>query len=89
MAKGSSGEIHQDPFNEVNNKDPNKPDSMGDDLYFGGYEEVIKMQAKESGDMVSTPNSAASHDLMGGPADGEPNPAGMGGMGGSAGKRRA
>lgn len=81
MAK-SSGIIHQNPFNEVNSTDPNKPDSMGDDLYFGGYDEVIKMQAQESGDMVSTPNSDASHDIMGGPTVGEVNPAGMGGMGG-------
>lgn len=88
MAK-SSGVIHENPFNEVNNTDSNKPDSMGDDLYFGGFDEILKMHTKETGDLVSTPNSAASHDLMGGPLPGEPNPANMGGSPGSAGKRRA
>lgn len=81
MAK-NSGIIHQSPFNEVDNKDPNKPDSMGDDLYFGGWDEVMKMHLSETGDMVSTPNSDASHDVFGGPAKGEPNPGGMGGQGG-------
>jgi hypothetical protein len=83
MAKGMSGIIHQNPFNEVDNKDPNKPDSMGDDLYFGGWDEVMKMHLAETGDLVSSPNSDASHDIFGGPASGEPNPAGMGGKGGS------
>lgn len=81
MAK-SSGMIHQNPYNEVDSKDANKPDSMGDDLYFGGYDEVIKNHLSETGDMVSTPNSDASHDTFGGPAKGEPNPGGMGGQGG-------
>lgn len=82
MAKGSSGTIHTNPFNEVNNTDPNKPDSMGDDLYFQGWDEIMKMHLAETGDLVSSPNSDASHDIMGGPTTGEPNPAGMGGMGG-------
>lgn len=81
MAK-NSGIIHQSPFNEVDNKDPNKPDTTGDELYFNGWTEVMKMHLSETGDMVSTPNSDASHDVFGGPAKGEPNPGGMGGQGG-------
>lgn len=81
MAKDSL--IHMDPFNEVVNKSPNEPDSMGDDLYFGGMDEIIKNHLSETGNLVSTPNSQGSHDTFGGPANGEPNPAGMSGMGGS------
>ena len=73
-SKGS--DIHQDIFNEVDNKDPNKPDAMDGDLYYA-YPEVIAMQTKESGNMVETPNSKASRDLYGGPTKGEPNPIGM------------
>ena len=79
MAK--DGMIHQNPLNEVNNKDPNKPDSMGDDLYFGGWPEIMKMHLSETGPMVDTPNSRSGGDVMGGPAKGEPNPGKMGGKG--------
>jgi len=82
MAKGSSGIIHHNPANEVVNKDPNKPDVTGDGLYFDGWSEINKMHLSETGDMAHSPNSDASHDLYGGPAAGEPNPAGMGGKGG-------
>jgi len=82
MAKGNSGLIHSNPFNEVNNTDPNKPDSMGDDLYYGGFDEVIKNHLSETGGLTDTPNADASHDIFGGPTVGEANPAGMGGMGG-------
>ncbi len=73
--------IHSNPYNEVNSKDPDKPDSNGMDLYYGGYDEVIKMTGKSTGPMVSTPNSDMSHDVYGGPAKGEPNPIGKGGKG--------
>ena len=79
MKKSSSGDMHPNPFNEVDNKDPNKPDVMGDDLYYDGWDEVMAMHLKETGPMVSTPNSEASHDTFGGPAKGEPDPAGTGG----------
>ena len=78
MAK-NSGTIHSDPYNEVDSKDPNKPDSTGDDLYFGGYEAVIAMHLQESGEMVETPNAKASRDVYGGTAKGEPSPVVMGG----------
>ena len=81
MAK-SSGTIHTNPYNETNNSDPNKPDVMGNGLYYDGWDEVMKMHLSETGDLVSTPNSDASHDTFGGPAKGEANPGGMGGQGG-------
>lgn len=81
MAKGSSGVHYPDPYNEVANKDPNSPDVM--DVYMGSWDEVMKMHLSQDGaDMTSTPNSDASHDLYGGPAPGEANPAKMGGKGG-------
>ena len=80
MAKGS-GLTNPNVFNEVSNKDPNKPDISGADMYYS-YDEVMKVHLQESGEMVSTPNSEASHDVYGGPASGEPNPGGWGGKGG-------
>jgi hypothetical protein len=82
MAKGNSGIIHSNAFNEVNSTDPNVPDVTGDGIYFNGWDEIMKMHLSETGDLVSTPNSDASHGIFGGPAQGEANPAGMGGMGG-------
>ena len=78
MAKGSNA-IHHDVFNEVDGKDPNKADSNGMDLYFGGYKAIIEMHGSESGDMVESPNAKASRDLYGGTAKGEPAPVEMGG----------
>ena len=80
MAK-DSGVIHQNVLNEVDNKNPETPDSMGDDLYFGGWSEINKMHLSQTGSMTDTPNSRANADVMGGPAKGEPNPANMGGKG--------
>ena len=80
MAKsGKSGQGswgYSNPFNEVANKDPNKPDAMGDDLYYGGFDEVLKMHLTE-GPIFTTANSDEGRDMSGGPAPGEPNPAGM------------
>lgn len=79
MAK-SSGLIHPDPFNEVDGKNPETADSEGKDLYFGGYDEILKNNLV-SGPLIETPNSKASRDLYGGPTKGEPDPV-KGGMGG-------
>lgn len=74
MAKG--GMIHEDIFNEVDGTDPEKPDSNGNDLYFGGYSEPLD-KTLTKGPMLETPNSKATRDLYGGPSKGEPNPAGQ------------
>ena len=86
MAKKNGGILYPDPYNEVSNKDPNSPDVTGDGLYFGGWDEVMKMHLQETGDMVSTPNSESGGDMLGGPTPGEPNPAGMAQHGGGKGK---
>jgi hypothetical protein len=81
MAKKDSGLVWSNPFNETGSGGPESPDITGDKLYYS-YEEVMATHLKETGQMVSTPNSDASHDVYGGPAAGEMNPAGMGGKGG-------
>ena len=81
---GSYG--YPDPFNEAGSrggKDPNVPDTTGDDLYYGGYDEIMKMHTTATGPLIMTPNSEEAHATMGGPAAGEPNPANMKGHGGS------
>ena len=74
MAKGAM--VHESPYNEVNNKNPETPDTMGKGLYFDGYDEPLEMTLT-SYNIFETPNSKASRDLYGGPAPKEPNPAGM------------
>ena len=83
MAKGMGGVKYPSPFNETGSPDPNVPDTMGDALYYNGFDEVLKMHLSMDGaDMTSSSNSDASHDIYGGPCAGEANPAGMGGKGG-------
>lgn len=77
MAKDGKGYGYPDPYNEVGSKDPNSPDTSGMDLYFGGYDEVMKMHGKQTGPMVSTPNTDSGSDMIGGTAPGEPNPGGQ------------
>ena len=79
MAKNGTGYGYSNPFNEVGNTDPNSPDVTGMGLYFNGWDEINKMHLTQTGPMDSTPNSRSGGDMLGGPAPGEPNPAGMGG----------
>lgn len=81
MAKGP-GLIHQDVFNEVDNTDPNKPDTSGEGMYFGGWPEIMKNHLAESGNMIETPNTKASRGLYGSTVKGEPNALERGGKGG-------
>ena len=82
--KGQDKWGYPNPFNEVENRDPNKPDAMGDDLYYQGWDEVMKMHLQDDGPLITTVNSDASHDVYGGPIQGEPNPGHWGGNGGSS-----
>jgi len=77
MAKGSAV-VYDDPINEVGSTDPNKPDAMGDMLY-GSWNRIIANHLSFGPDsmMNGSANSLASKDAYGGPAKGEPNPAGM------------
>ena len=80
--QGSFG--YPDPFNEAGSrggKDPNVPDTTGDDLYYGGWPEINKMHLSATGPLIMTENSEAAHGTMGGPAKGEANPGNMKGNG--------
>lgn len=82
MARGSRSRAssygYSNPYNEVGNTDPNSPDVTGDGLYFDGWDEIDDFHLLQTGPMEETPNSASGRGVMGGPAPGEPNPAGMG-----------
>lgn len=77
MARGGkeSGALHPDPYNEVNNHDPNSPDT--DQIYEDYAHRDRWHLSQESADLVSTPNSRSGHGINGGPTPGEPNPAEM------------
>lgn len=66
---------YSNPWNEVNNTDPNSPDTTGRALYFDGWDEILDMHLKNTGPMDVTPNSTSGRGVFGGPAPGEPNPA--------------
>jgi hypothetical protein len=86
MAKDNSGQGswgNTNSYNEVTNTDPNKPDVTGDGIYFDGWDEINKMHLAQTGPMVATANSEEGRELSGGPAKGEPNPAGMPGQKGN------
>jgi hypothetical protein len=73
MAKKNGGVLHSDPFNEVGSKDANTPDVDGEGMYWGGWPEINKMHLSQgSASMKESPNSSAVNDIMGGPANGEP-----------------
>lgn len=69
--------IFKNPLNEVDSKDPNKPDISGAGLYVS-YDEVIESQlSQDDASCKYTPNSKSGEGICGGPAPGEPNPAGV------------
>lgn len=72
MAKNGGTSGYPDPYNETNSGE--EPDGK----LYGSYNEMIANHL-QSADMTSTPNSRSGGAMMGGPAPGEPNPAGMGG----------
>jgi len=67
---GTDAVRYGNPYNETNNPDPNSPDMTGTDIYFGGYDEVLKMHLDDC-TIVSTPNSRSGEDILGKPAPGE------------------
>lgn len=76
MAKHKSGKMFHNPYNEVASHDPNSPDESGAGNYVS-YDEVMSAQlTQDDASLVGTPNSDSGHGIMGGPAPGEPNPAG-------------
>jgi hypothetical protein len=83
MAKNGSA-VYDDPFNEVKGKDPNKPDTDGMDLYFGGYDAVISIHGTMGPDsmMGGSNNAQASRDVYGSVVKGEPDALKKGSVGG-------
>ena len=77
--KSGTGYGYPSPWNETGSPDPNTPDVTGIGLYFDGWDEINRMHLAQTGPMDTTANSESGADMMGGPAPGEPNPAGMGG----------
>lgn len=77
---GTSSYGYSNPWNEVNNTDPNSPDVTGRGIYFDGWDEINKMHLAATGPMDETPNSRSGRDdngvtgIMGGVAPGEPDP---------------
>jgi hypothetical protein len=69
--KKNSAARYPDAYNETDSGE--QPDQMN--LYFD-LDEVMAVHL-QSADMESTPNSESGAGIMGSPAPGEPNPAGM------------
>ena len=74
LGQGTWG--YDNPYNEVASKDPNAPDAKGDNIYYNGFDEVLKMHLSE-GPIFATANSDEGRAMTGGTAPGEPNPANM------------
>lgn len=72
---GVSSYGYPNPFNEVNNVDPNSPDVTGKGIYFDGMNEILDMHLAQTGSMTDTPNSMSGEGVFGGPAPGEPQAA--------------
>ena len=54
MAKDTGGSV----FNSFGNKDPEKPESMGDDFYFGGFGEIMRNDLKAGHDILEPSENA-------------------------------
>jgi len=73
---GTSGYGYSNPWNEVNNVDPNSPDVTGRGIYFDGWDEINKFHLLATGPMDETPNSRSGSGVFGRTAPGEPDPSG-------------
>lgn len=69
---GKGGALHPDPYREVNNTDPNVPDT---DQIYEDYAHRDKWHlSQEQADLESTPNSRSGEGIMGHQTPGEPSP---------------
>lgn len=88
MAKDKNGGVlAPNVFNETSGgSGPEDYDESGGGLY-GSWEEIHKMHlSMNDASMVGSPNIEDGLGIMGGPAPGEPNPAGYSGTAQSRGK---
>jgi hypothetical protein len=74
----NGGLIHPNVFNETTGgSGPEDYDESGAGLY-GDYKEVMAVHlSQDSASLVGSPNIEEGRGIMGGPAPGEPNPAGF------------
>ena len=74
--KKSGGMLQPTPYNEAPG-DPETGNLSGGGIYVS-YDEVISAQlSTQDASLVSTPNMDSIDGIVGGPAPGEPNPAGI------------
>jgi hypothetical protein len=71
--KKGRGLRYPDAYNETDSSGPEVPDST---ISYYTWDEVMNVHL-QSADMESTSNSESGSGIMGSPAPGEPNPAGM------------
>lgn len=76
--KKKGGMLAPNPYNETSGgSGPEDFDVSGGGSY-GSYDEVMSAHlSMDSADLDSTPNMDSGAGIFGGPASGEPNPAGM------------
>ena len=78
MAKKNGGLLQPTPFNETTGgSGPQDYDESGAGIYVS-YDEVMSAHLSQGGaDLEASANMRSGGGIMGGPASGEPNPAGM------------
>jgi len=76
MAKNNGGLLYTNPYNEtMGGSGPEDPDISGEGLY-GSLNEVMSVHLTTMS-FDGVPNIEVGRGIMGGPASGEPNPAGF------------
>lgn len=71
--KKSNGMTYSNPRNQTGSGGPDSPDMKGDDVYWGGFDEVLGKHL-QTDSMVSSSNSESGADILGGVAPNEPDP---------------
>ena len=89
MATKKGGMLQPTPYNETTGgAGPENFDESGGGLY-GSWDEVMSAHlSMDQADLMETPNMQSGKGIVGGPATGEPNPAGMSTTAESAGGKK-
>ena len=85
--KKNGGVLSPNPYNETSGgSGPEDPDISGGGLYGDWSSDVMKMHLSQDGaSLLESPNVKVGGGIFGGPAPGEPNPAGFSGTNESTG----
>jgi len=88
MADKKGGLIHPNVYNETTGgSGPEDYDESGEGVY-GSINEVMAVHlSQNSASLLESPNVSSGHGIFGGPAPGEPNPAGYSGTCEGSGKK--